>query len=155
MKILVFSDTHGDKLSMQSAIKSHRDADVVIHCGDGEDDVNSAKLLYPDKAYYNVRGNCDWGSSLDVALELVFEGKKLFVTHGHIYNVKWGKQNLIMAAEERGADIVLYGHTHIPENEYYDGLYVFNPGSCHGYGATYGVIEITEKGILTNIVPCK
>ena len=37
--------------------------------------------------------------------------------------------------------------------EYDDGLYILNPGSCHGYGATYAYIDITSKGdIVTNIV---
>ena len=37
--------------------------------------------------------------------------------------------------------------------DYDDGLYIMNPGSCNGYYATYGVIDITPKGdIVTNIV---
>ena len=36
-----------------------------------------------------------------------------------------------------------------------DGMYVMNPGSCHGYGATYGIIDISDKGILTNIASAK
>ena len=40
-------------------------------------------------------------------------------------------------------------------NEYIDGMYVMNPGSCHGYGATYGIIDISDKGILTNIASAK
>jgi putative phosphoesterase len=152
MKILVFSDTHGDKSKIQQAMLSHSNADVIVHCGDGENDLEAMKGMFPYKAYYNVRGNCDFCSSLDPVLEFTLEGKKFMVTHGHLYNVKWGTQNLIYSALEKKVDIVLYGHTHIPENEYIDGLYVMNPGSCHGYGATYGVIEITDKGILTSIV---
>lgn len=155
MKILVFSDTHGDKNTMYRAVMAHSDADVVIHCGDGESEIEYIKTAFPSKAFYNVKGNCDWGSSLDVQLELTLEGKRLLITHGHAYNVKWGRQNLISAALEKKADIVLYGHTHIAENEYVDGMCVMNPGSCCGYGATYGIIEITNKGILANIARAK
>lgn len=155
MKILVFSDTHGDVNKMHRAIMSHSDADVVIHCGDGERDVEYVKMGFPSKAFYNVRGNCDFASQLEPALELTLEGKKIFVTHGHLYNVKWGTQNLIYAGMEKQADIVLYGHTHIAEDVYIDGMYVMNPGSCSGYLASYGIIEITDKGILTNISKIK
>ena len=48
---------------------------------------------------------------------------------------------------------MLFGHTHCALNEYDEGLYIMNPGSCNGYGASYGYIDITEKGdIVTNIV---
>lgn len=43
MKILVFSDTHGDVTRMERAIRSHSNAEVIIHCGDGEMDVEYAK----------------------------------------------------------------------------------------------------------------
>ena len=116
MKILVFSDTHGDVTKMERAIRSHSDAEAIIHCGDGETDVEYVKRNFPDRAFLNVKGNCDWGSSLDPTLEITLEGKKIFVTHGHLYNAKMGLQNLIYAGKEKNADIVLYGHTHISMN---------------------------------------
>ncbi len=155
MKILIFSDTHGDVTRMERAIRAHSQAEIIIHCGDGERDIEYMKNVFPNKAFYNVCGNCDWCSSLDKRLTLKVLGKKIFVTHGHLYNAKMGIQNLIYAAREEKADVLLYGHTHIPMNEYDDGLYIMNPGSCHGYGATYGVMDITEKGILTNIASAK
>ena len=83
-------------------------------------------------------------------------GKRLFVTHGHLYQAKFTIYNMICAAREEKADILLYGHTHCAMNEYDDGLYIMNPGSCHGSGATYGYIDITDKGdIVTNIVTIK
>lgn len=51
--------------------------------------------------------------------------------------------------------ILYFMVTHISMNEYIDGMYVMNPGSCHGYGATYGIIDISDKGILTNIASAK
>lgn len=38
--------------------------------------------------------------------------------------------------------------------DYDDGLYVMNPGSLRGAYATYGILDITEAGIVTNIVKC-
>ena len=61
--------------------------------------------------------------------------------------------NMIYTARDEKADILLFGHTHQAVTEYYDGLYLMNPGSCHGYGASYGFIDITDKGdIVTQIV---
>jgi putative phosphoesterase len=103
-----------------------------------------------------VRGNCDWSSMLPPTEVAQVGGKRLFVTHGHLYQAKFTIYNMICAAREEKADILLYGHTHCAMNEYDDGLYIMNPGSCHGYGATYGYIDITEKGdIVTNIVTIK
>ena len=79
-------------------------------------------------------------------------GKKIFITHGHLYNVKYTLNNLYYAAREKNADIVCFGHTHNPMSEYVDGLYVLNPGSCHGYGASYAYIDVTPQGIMTNIL---
>ena len=57
------------------------------------------------------------------------------------------------AAREEKADILLFGHTHNAMTYYEDGLYVMNPGSCSGYMASYGYIDITDKGeIVTNTV---
>ena len=66
---------------------------------------------------------------------------------------KFTTMNMIYAAREEKANILLFGHTHQAMTDYDDGLYIMNPGSCSGYYATYGVIDITPKGdIVTNIV---
>jgi hypothetical protein len=44
------------------------------------------------------------------------------------------------------ADIVLFGHTHMPESIYKDGIYYFNPGSLKE--GCYGVVDITDNGII-------
>ena len=52
---------------------------------------------------------------------------------------------IIDEAKKKGADIVLFGHTHLQYTDYIDGLYVMNPGSVGMFGQ-YGVIDITDKG---------
>ncbi len=152
MRILVVSDTHGDFYSFKKAVDNQRSADVIIHCGDSKDEVEEIKMLYPDKAVIAVKGNCDFGKTLPLVEERVLENKRLFITHGHIYNAKYTLYNLCCAAREVKADIVLFGHTHNALCEYDDGLYIVNPGSLSGYNATYAYIDITDKGIMTNIV---
>lgn len=152
MRILVMSDSHGDYTKVKRAVMTQSDAQVIIHCGDGEQQVDKLRWDFPDRAVYAVRGNCDWNSNLPLEEIITLEGKKIMYTHGHIYRVKFGYNEIKQAARDKGADIVLFGHTHIPLNEYENGLYVINPGSINGYGATYGVIDITPQGIMTNIV---
>ena len=45
-----------------------------------------------------------------------------------------------------GFQLALYGHTHIPDCSYSDGVYLFNPGAAQN--GRYGIVDITEKGIM-------
>lgn len=155
MRILVVSDTHGDFYSFKKAIEAQRSAEIIIHCGDSRDELDNIRMLYPNKAIIAVKGNCDFSSMLPSVEERVIEGKKLFITHGHLYNAKMTLYPLCCAAREAKADIVLFGHTHNAIAEYDNGLYILNPGSLSGYNASYAYIDITEKGIMTNIVKLK
>lgn len=151
MRILVVSDSHGDGSVIDSAIALSGNTDMIVHCGDGAMEASLLRSRYPDKMVVSVCGNCDFGSVVPSVELFSVEGKKLFVTHGHLYNVKSGLYTLACAAREAGADIVLFGHTHIPFESYEDGLYMLNPGSIRGCDGTYGFVDITDKGIVTNI----
>lgn len=152
MRILVVSDTHGDLYTLQKAVMRQPAAEVVIHCGDGEEQAQWIKDNFKDKMVIAVKGNCDWGSKLNAIEEITIEGKKILVTHGHLFNAKFTLQNLYYEAKDKKADILCFGHTHIPTEIYEDGIYMFNPGSCCGYNATYGYIDITPQGIVTNVL---
>lgn len=155
MKILVVSDTHGDTRTLNSLLKIQTNVEVVIFLGDGYEEFEDVKRFYPDKMFIGVKGNNDWGSSLPYDDEIVIEGKKLFMTHGHRYGVKGGLSRLIAECRRRKANIVLFGHTHIPYTSYEDGIYVINPGSLRGFTGTYGVIEIKDGEILLNTAEYK
>lgn len=152
MRILVVSDTHRDQYSLEQAVLRQTKAEVVIHLGDGADEADLVKAKFPEKMFLQVRGNCDWGSTLPADGEIVLEGKRIFYTHGYSYNVKYGLYQICCAAREKNADILLFGHTHQALTEYDNGLYMMNPGSLHGSLGTYGVIDITKAGIVTNII---
>jgi putative phosphoesterase len=156
MRILVVSDTHGDLRRLIKAVDAQPSAEIIVHCGDGDEQVQYLKEHYKDKMIVAVRGNCDWCSQLMSKEIFRVMGKNIFVTHGHLYNAKSGMYQLVCAAREAKADVLLFGHTHIPMTDYEDGLYIMNPGSCSGYMASYGYIDITEKGdIVTNTVAIK
>ena len=140
MKLLVFSDSHGMPLYMRETLEKHRDVDAVIFLGDGQNDFQMMRALFPNIAFYSVRGNCD------------LDGAKIFCTHGHLYHVKSGLYTVVCAAREAGANLLLFGHTHEALETYDDGLYILNPGSCSGFRATCGLVDISPAGILTNIL---
>ena len=59
---------------------------------------------------------------------------------------------LISAAREHRAQVALFGHTHLAREDYEDGLYLMNPGRLGGWEASYGILDITPQGIVTNVV---
>lgn len=152
MRILVMSDSHGMYESMRRAVMKHIDAEVIIFCGDGASDIEEIKREFTDRAIIAVRGNCDFCTENPNIETITLEGKKLFITHGHLYNVKSGLYNLSCACREAGADIAVFGHTHQALEIYDEGIYLFNPGSIMGYEGSYGLIDITPAGVLTNVV---
>ena len=59
------------------------------------------------------------------------------------------------AAREAQAELLLFGHTHIPFCEELEGLWVLNPGSCQGRRGTYGIIELSSGGVTCCIKPAE
>ncbi len=159
MKILVFSDSHGSDRTIKRALELHgRTADLALHAGDGAHSFMISSTEYPTVDFRAVRGNCDSPRSIFNSAELAEEeiitvGKhKLLLTHGHRLAVKLSLSMLIAHARARGADIVIFGHTHTPLETYIPGddgesaVYLFNPGAAKN--GLYGIIEIRDNGIL-------
>jgi hypothetical protein len=126
--------------------RHYENADLFINLGDGEDDVDSVLALYPMLKIERVAGNCDWGSNLPLMKTIKFAGKKIFFTHGHPFYVKHGYGAIEDRAKLEGADICLFGHTHIPYTNCIDGIYYLNPGSVAD--GSYGIIDIENGSIL-------
>lgn len=149
MKIAVISDSHNIENNIRSIIKHLSDIDVLIHCGDGADDISLIEETFNGKIYI-VKGNCDFGEIYPDELLIELDGKKILIAHGHKYNVKMNYNNIFYKALEVGADIVTFGHSHkaiILENR---GITLMNPGSISlPYGLdnkTMGFIEIDNSG---------
>lgn len=148
MKLLVISDTHGDSPALEQAVKAHPDADAILFLGDGIREVEDLQDEYPQKRIYAVRGNCDYASFAPADGLAAFDGVLFYYTHGNMYEVKNGTDDLAAAAHARGADVALFGHTHLPECCRKADVTLFNPGSLsRAYGrGSYGVITI-ENGM--------
>lgn len=151
MRVLVVSDVHGDFRGLCEAIEAQPTAKVVIFLGDGLRQAEDAADLYPDRDFYMVPGNCDFGSDAIPVRQETFGGKRFYFTHGHRHDVKYTLYRLEMAAREAEADIALFGHTHQAYEEYVDGLYLFNPGSLR-YDRTYGYVDIVGDSLITAVV---
>jgi putative phosphoesterase len=128
MKLLVFSDSHGYADNMLRAIEKEKPA-LCFFLGDGADDLKKLAQRFPDLPVQAVRGNCDLRSAAPELLRLTVEGVRIFACHGHLYRVKSGYQTVCYAALEAEADLVLFGHTHIPYRDRAFGLELLNPGS--------------------------
>ena len=144
MKILVFSDSHGNVEHMAEAVERDR-PDRIFHLGDVEPDARALRRRFPDIPMDCVPGNCD-GRRPDLEEEKLVEaeGRRILLMHGHTRNVKLGMGQAVWAAREAEADVLLFGHTHEAFCTYEQGLWIMNPGTVRGSwaGATYGVITI-------------
>ncbi len=146
MKILIFSDSHGELTYMRKAIKKER-PDYVFHLGDHDRDAEALGREFQMLPIVAVRGNCDgWGSETPLTRLIPIGGLRLFLCHGHTFGVKTSLLRLSYAAREQEADVVLFGHTHEAFSEKDpSGLVFFNPGSCgYSYEPSYGCMTVTE-----------
>ena len=159
MKILVFSDSHNNPTRMDEAIKAQmkHGLDYVFFLGDGITDFDRVRAKYPGPEYHGVLGNCDtysyrdegvWEQSVDV------DGRKFLLMHGHRYGVKTSIQPAVDHAIARGADVLLYGHTHEKCDLTLDGsnggsVRVINPGSVGAwYGGSFALIETVGESVV-------
>lgn len=152
MRILVVADSHGNIRNVERVLESYPEVNIVIHLGDGADDILDLELVYRNTQFCQVAGNCDWNCPFPCTGELKVEQKNIFFTHGHEYHVKTGLDHIKLEARRRHADIVLFGHTHLPVTEYDNGLYLLNPGSMQDIDGTYGVIDITPDNVEMRIL---
>ena len=142
MKIAVFSDSHGYTKAMLACAQNEQ-PDMIIHLGDHALDAQVFVREFPKTPLYVVRGNCDVFSTEPEQVIIEAEGKRIIAFHGHTKGVKLGLQNALYAAREVGADILLFGHTHIPLCDERYGIRILNPGTVgQGNVRTYGVIVI-------------
>ncbi|QBP40734.1 metallophosphoesterase [Paenisporosarcina antarctica] len=125
MRIVVMSDTHGETNSIDQVRHAVGPVDAVFHCGDSELDIQHESL----QDAFVVEGNCDWDSSYSAEVFTEVNGVKVFMTHGHLWQVKSTLMPLSTRAQELGADLVLFGHTHLLGAELIGSTLFVNPGS--------------------------
>ena len=146
MRAAVFSDTHGNTVLMEEAVRRSR-PDVIIHLGDHDRDAEHVRSVFPEIPMYNVCGNCDF-APIAPGTDIVPLGPvKAFITHGHLYNVNYHVDSLVYAAEEAGCKIAMFGHTHSVMQQDVGGVRVINPGTAgKGRELTWCLVEVLDNG---------
>ncbi len=155
MRIVVISDSHKRGGVVDRILRREENASHVFFLGDVTSDIEDFTYEYTDRHFHIVSGNCDFMSSYPASDIVKLGDIKVFMTHGHNLGVKGGIGALSATAKAAGCAIALYGHTHIPDIKYDEGLYIVNPGSCaqsRNGPNTYAVIDIRDNGILPAIV---
>jgi putative phosphoesterase len=158
MNVVVLADTHAPRRwrGCPARVAEHlRGADVILHAGD----VCTGWVLDELAAYapvHAVKGNND-GPDVKApeTLELDLAGLKVAMIHDSgAAKGRWARMRRRFPA----AELVVFGHSHIPLDHFEDGLRIFNPGSPtdrrrqpHG---TVGLLRI-EQGrlVIADIVP--
>jgi len=160
LRVIVLSDTHiktGGKRRLPDAVYGALEgADLVLHAGDL---VSGAVLgdlarFAPLKA---VLGNNDVGLERELPLEMAFDVDGVRLAMVHDSGPRQGRAAR-MRRRFADADVVVFGHSHIPWNEEgVDGQLLFNPGSPterrRQPQCTYGVLEIADGAVTASIVP--
>lgn len=150
MRILIASDTHGRDRNLEKAIKESGKLDLLIHAGDVHQSEDYIRAIAGCPVQI-VRGNNDYFARIPDELEFTIGDYQVFLTHGHMYCVNAGYETIRREARARGANMVIFGHTHRPFIEEKKGLTVLNPGSLsyprqEDGEATYILMKLNKKG---------
>ena len=144
LKLLVFSDSHRSLRAMLDTIEKNN-PDTILHLGDLERDAEEIGYVFPQIPLVSVPGNCDgWTTSLPIRT-ITVDGVRILLSHGHLWQVKRGYEMAIYEARKANANILLFGHTHVPHcKQMEDGLWVMNPGASPD---SYGTILIENGSV--------
>ncbi len=143
-QIIIASDSHrrNDRLAMIR--KAYPDADLYLHAGD-------YTVKDPDQDWIYVQGNNDPAGEEPESRVVPVGEHRIYMVHSH--QCKRSRKcplhlRLAEEAREKGCDIVVYGHSHLPAIDEVDGVLILNPGSVQraGRGARKGFIVLTLDG---------
>ena len=129
-RLAIVSDSHDTPVWLERFLKKcgRERYDLVFHLGDYCADARwlEKRLKIP---LIGVAGNCDMFSSQQRMARAAFGPHRLVAVHGHMQDVKYGYDRLSYFAEEQGAGIALFGHTHRPYAGWVGSVLLVNPGA--------------------------
>jgi putative phosphoesterase len=150
MKVLIVSDTHGRNQNYLRTLEKVAPIDMLIHLGDlqgGEEYIESVTGCRIEM----VSGNNDFFNGYPKENIIQIGKYTVMLTHGHRYGVNYSTYDIKEAAKRNKADIVMFGHTHVPMIDLSDSVWLINPGSLtlprqNGRIPTFIIMEIDPKG---------
>ena len=170
MKIGVISDSHGfihpDALDI---FRTHQ-VEHIIHGGDiggaGVDGYKVIKALEGIAPVTAVNGNHDHLDDNMVYPDhrtLRVKGKSILITHqffsGAWNHIPWLSESDLGKMLARNVDAVVYGHTHMAENENRNGVLCFNPGYSGDEQDepfySVGILTVSDNGITGEHFPLR
>ena len=147
MKVLLVSDTHGYDGNLEMVLDLEK-PNFLCHMGDVEGSEDHIREIAKCPLAM-VSGNNDFWTDLKKEVVFELEGFRIFMTHGHVYSPYHSTDRLKVAGCKQNADIILFGHTHMPYLEE-EAIIVANPGSLslprqNGRKPSY-MLMFLEKG---------
>ena len=153
MKIGVISDTHiadKDEHIPRIILDVFKQMDMVLHAGDMVDLRVMDELKGSCPKVIAVAGNMD-----QEAVKNKYPVKEIIEVSGYRIGLMHGSGaplNLVDllkgSFKEDKPDIIVFGHSHKPMNEFIDNVLFFNPGSATDFTAeynSYGIIELGKE----------
>ena len=121
----LISDTHG--LLRPGVHDALTGVELILHSGDvgGSGILDELRLIAPVKAVF---GNTDPQDEPELSEEIVFEinGMRVHVSHGH----EVGSPTPVKLAARYDADVIVFGHTHLPHVSRIGKQLFVNPGAA-------------------------
>jgi uncharacterized protein len=151
LKLGVISDTHAMVLEEipASILAALAEVDIIVHAGDftNKDVLEGLRNLGKVKAVYGNMDSAELKQMLPSRETFEINGKRIGLTHG----AGGGSGDIARRVRSMfdDIDIVIYGHSHEPDNQQFQGSLLFNPGPAR---KSYGLIKIGEE-LEAKIVP--
>ncbi|HHV13516.1 MAG TPA: YfcE family phosphodiesterase [Clostridiales bacterium] len=150
MKVLIVSDTHGRNYNLLRTVERVSPIDLLIHLGDydgGEDYIMSVTPCRTEM----VSGNNDFFNGLPKEKVIQIGKYTVLLTHGHRYGVYYTTQDIKREAAKYKANIVMFGHTHVPMIDLSEEVWAINPGSLglprqNNHIPTFIIMDIDSEG---------
>lgn len=140
MKIVVASDSHGNRTVLDKIVRENPNVCVFLHVGD------SCLSKYEIAPFLSVKGNCDFETAFVQEYRIKTPYGNLYFTHGNRMHTLTKEK-----IDKLDAKIFVFGHTHVKMAQKIEDCYIFNPGSAtlprDGNVGSYLILDITEDDV--------
>lgn len=158
VRIIVIGDTHISDFNElpPEMLKAILSADLVLHVGDfTSKNILDELIKLKGSQFVGVYGNADPLSIRNQVLEkeiIEVNGKKIGITHpavGGTYENT--KKKVLRKFKDDNVDAIIYGHTHDPLIEEFNGIILVNPGKGYlekeyfGAPTSFAILSLDNK----------